>query len=320
MRRRRTGCRPTLSPSATRASRASPCAAAAKSPAKERWTQSAALAKPRSRARAGLASSIVPWAETSKTPAGSASSRRREAPAGLAVCAASTCREQRGAQGARQRDQPAGTLGDQAVGGEVDDLGGDALDRTTRDHQHRTLGPQVVDQPQQIARLDPRQLVLSEDGAETPGGDRARQPGRVGRLLDHDLAECTAQQQGEELAIVRAVVDDEDRRQVAHRPRQGSEDADFDRRKAVRERAQETSASAQNSGRVAQDVVQLTLHLCNRLQQVRRAESPVSQRVRARSLTAGAPVRRRLPRASRSSDRLRRGQRRGRRGSGCASI
>ena len=79
VRRRRAGSGPTLSPSATRASNASPSVAAAKSAVKGRWTQSAAPAKPRSRASAGLASSIVPCAETRKTPAGSASSKRRDA-------------------------------------------------------------------------------------------------------------------------------------------------------------------------------------------------------------------------------------------------
>ncbi len=200
LRRKRTAAASTLSPPALRASRASPSSApapsdaAAKSPAKERWTQSAALAKPRRRASAGFASSIVPWAETSRTPAGSASSRRREARAAPARRETPARREQRGAQGARQRDQSAGALGDQTVGGEVDDLGGDALDRTTRDHQHRTLGPQIVDQPQQIARPDPGQLVLGEDGAETPRRDRPRQrrprrpPPRSGPRRTHHAA------------------------------------------------------------------------------------------------------------------------------------
>ncbi len=90
--------------------------------------------------------------------------------------------------------------------------------------------------------------MLGEDGAEAPGGEGARQPCGIGRLFDPDLAESTAQHEGEELAIVRVVVDEENRRQVAHRPRAGSEGADPDGRGTAEGRDERPALASKTQG------------------------------------------------------------------------
>ena len=278
----------------------------------ERWTQSAALAKPKSRARAGFASSIVPWAETSRTPAGSASSRRREAPSVFAAserrrAASSAARRARGSA-----TRPLAFLGIRPSGA-----------RWTISAATRSIGRPVTTSTghsgrrswisrSEIARPDPRQLVLGEDGAETPGRDRPRQPGRVGRLLDLDLAEGAAAAAG------RGARDRPRCRRRGGSAAGGSSASARWRRRRFRPpqggqgAPQETSASAQNRGRVAQDVVQLTLHLCNLLHADPPSPVLCSRAVlERRSLAAGARVRRRAARASPSSPRSPRGRRRG---------